>query len=64
MKNSKYQCCFCGKKIEFNITALLLITNYDKDLDEQQEQQFFCHINCFKKKLNRNIPLYLLDLEK
>lgn len=63
MQNSKCQCCFCGEKIEFNITALLLITNYDKGFDKQQEQQFFCHINCLKK-LNRSIPLYLVDLEE
>ena len=64
MKNNRYQCCFCGNKIEFNITALLLITNYDKEPNEQQEQQFFCHLNCFKKRIDRSTPLYLLDLEE
>lgn len=63
--DKKYQCCFCGKIIQsdnLDITSIILISNWDKD-DEgiQKQQQFFCHMICFKNKIQSDIPLYLLD---
>ncbi len=65
MSNQKYQCCFCGERIESNqidITSLIVVANWDKDQDLQQEQQLFCHMVCFRNKLAKNVPLYIADI--
>ncbi|MCT4686380.1 hypothetical protein [Vallitalea sp.] len=61
----KYQCCFCGKEIKSNhidITSLVVISNWDKTIDNQQEQQLFCHMNCLKDKVNKEVPLYIAEI--
>ena len=66
MSNNTYQCCFCGETIKsnnFDITSLVLTTNWGKDLNLQQEQQLFCHLKCLKEKVNKNVPIYLDDLK-
>ena len=65
MNKINYQCCFCGKSIEvtkFDITSILVTSNWDKNINKQQEQQFFCHMKCLKLKFHHDTPLYLLDL--
>ena len=60
MKN-EYICCFCDKSIEsdnIDVCSVIVITNWDKNDEQHDEQQFFCHFNCFKNKLHNNIPLY------
>ncbi len=64
MERTKYKCCFCGKEIESNkldVTSLIVTINWDKEVGFQEEQQFFCHIMCFKSRLYDGIPLYLFD---
>ena len=51
MKNNKYQCCFCNETITSNnidVTSLIVVFNWDKSEQLQQEQQLFCHVNCLK----------------
>lgn len=63
----KYDCCFCSTKIisdVIDVTALIIITNYDKNEKKQEVQQLFCHINCLKSKLPATVPLYGLNPEK
>ena len=63
----KYECCFCSKEIVSNVvdvTALIVITNYDKNEKKQEVQQLFCHILCLQEKLPKNVPLYGLNPEK
>lgn len=65
VKNQKYICCFCGEDItsnEIDITGIIVVSNWDKGSERQQEQQLFCHINCLKERLSKNIPLYIADL--
>ena len=65
MSNQKYQCCFCGENIEssqIDITALIVVSNWDKEQDFQQEQQLFCHMECLKSKLEEDVPLYIADI--
>ncbi len=65
MNNNNYTCCFCSKLVEsneFDVTTIIATLNWDKDIHKQQTQQFFCHLMCFKEKLHKNVPLYLLDL--
>ena len=65
MINQVYQCCFCKQKIEsteVDITSLIIISNWDKSQDKQQEQQLFCHMECLKNKLDNSISLYITDI--
>lgn len=62
--NQKYQCCFCGESIESNqvdVTGLIVVSNWDKNQNLQKEQQLFCHMECFKNKLAKNVILYIED---
>lgn len=61
--NNNYQCCFCGNRIETDdVTGLIDVSNWEKDKNEQQEQQLFCHMECLKEKLSAKTPLYIADL--
>ena len=65
MNQQKYQCCFCNEKIEstmIDITTLLIISNWDKKKDLQNEQQLFCHIECLRSRLAPNVALYIADI--
>ncbi len=65
MCSNKYICCFCCREIESNkldITSIVVISNWDKDINKQQEQQLFCHIKCLQERLHDSIPLYIADL--
>ena len=47
---NEFQCVFCGEKIDNKkekVTSILLNNNWENE-EEQVEQQFFCHISCFK----------------
>ena len=53
----KYICCFCGQKVESSKTdscAINVMINADKDKDKQYDQDFYCHLACFKKHLYPN----------
>lgn len=67
MSNQKYQCCFCGESIEsgeIDVTGLIVISNWDKSQESQQEQQLFCHMECIRSRLTKNVPLYIADRQK
>jgi hypothetical protein len=52
MKPTGYMCALCGEGIGshgLDITALVLITNWDGPEDRQQSQQFFAHFECLAK---------------
>lgn len=52
MKELKFQCCFCGEGIAETSTdpcAVILVANWRSPQSEQAEQQYFCHLACFKK---------------
>ena len=55
----KYECVFCGEPVKKNITALLAITGWEKPEEEQQSQQFFCHLGCLKTAMNNDAMLYI-----
>lgn len=68
MNNQKYQCCFCGENIQSNqidvtgLTGLIVVSNWDKSQELQQEQQLFCHMECLRDKLAKDVPLYIADI--
>jgi hypothetical protein len=67
----KYQCCFCGQEIvkgtgaghEFDPCALVLIARWAEEESRQLEQQFFCHMECFRKAAGEYAPLYIEDIQ-
>jgi hypothetical protein len=62
-ENLRYRCCFCDQMIEstrINPCDLNILINYDKPKDEQDNQTFWCHIECFRKSLHENIRKMLV----
>jgi len=64
----KYECFFCGDEVssdnkssDLDPCAIVLIAHWEKGRDHQQEQQFWCHFECFRKS-NKHAPLYIEDL--
>ena len=70
MKESGYQCCFCGEGIgesaaRFNPLdpcAVVLVANWQQLRVDQVEQQFFCHLSCFKSVVRPNVPIEIEEL--
>lgn len=56
-----YQCCFCKEEIEKDITAVVLVLNWDKDEEKHLRQQFFCHRKCFEKTTKERIEVDVED---
>ena len=57
-----YMYAFCGKGIDsrgLDITALVLITNWDGSRDRQQSQQFFAHFECVAKSFRPDVSVEL-----
>ena len=63
---NNYQCIFCGTAVNplelGGVTALILIANWDKEERKQHEQQVFCHLSCFKKRMHNPDYLYVEHL--
>ena len=52
------------KNIEPNsidIVSIIIITNWEKEKSIQQEQKLFCHMECLRKRLSKNVPLYIAE---
>lgn len=66
MENLLYRCCFCDKIIKStNVDPcdLNVLINCDKSKEKQDNQSFYCHINCLREKLHENlIKLLIVDL--
>jgi hypothetical protein len=61
---TSYQCCFCDKGIQSNeVTSLIVVSNWENARETQHEQQMFCHMDCLRKSVSRNFPLYIADIE-
>ena len=60
-----FSCCFCDKAItslDADPSDLVIIGNIDKPKEQQTDQVFWCHAQCLKNKLHKNIvELYVLD---
>ena len=63
-----FECCFCRNSItpdNINPCDLNILSNIDKDLEEQCDQTFYCHLNCFRSTLHKRIaPLLIIDSKK
>lgn len=61
--NKGVLCCFCNMHIEsdnINPCDLNILTNWDKEKDLQRNQTFWCHLECFRNKLHKNVRKHLL----
>lgn len=66
MENLQYRCCFCNlmiKSTNVDPCDLNILINCDKSKEKQDNQTFYCHINCFREKLHKDIiKLLIVDL--
>jgi hypothetical protein len=63
-----YECCICKETVSsgresstLDPCALVVVSNIDQPRESQKEQQFFCHFECFRKLVNRDGVLYIMD---
>ena len=62
-----YECCICKQTVSagsgalLDPCALILIGNYERPREEQKEQQFFCHFECFRRLVNNDGVMYIMD---
>ena len=63
------QCCFCGEGIaedadahELDPCAVILVGNWKKAPDRQVDQQYFCHLACFKAAVEKHAPVDVEEL--
>jgi hypothetical protein len=50
----RFRCCFCTEYIEsvgYDPCAIVAITKWDADEEEQSSQQFWCHGECLRHRL-------------
>lgn len=56
-------CAFCNKIIdstEINPCDLNILTNWDKSERYQHNQTFWCHFECFKQTLHKEVQQHLV----
>jgi len=64
----KYQCCICKgfapseESSHFlDPCALVLVSNIDRPKQFHKEQDFYCHFECFRKLVNNDDLMYILE---
>lgn len=70
MKRLEFQCCLCGEGIGTSLEkwhrldpcAVVLIGNWQQPESEQAEQQFFCHLVCFRRAVEVHAPVEIEQL--
>ena len=61
MSTLNFLCCFCNQTIEsshVNPCDINILINVNKHKDQQYNQSFYCHIACFREKLNPALKLH------
>ena len=60
-----FSCCFCNKSImsfDQYPADLNVVVNIDKPKEQQHDQFFYCHTECFRNKLHPNMKsVFILD---
>ncbi len=63
-----YECCICKNTVSseggtalLDPCALILVSNIDQPRENQKEQQFFCHFECFRRLVNNDGVMYIMD---
>lgn len=45
---------------KINPCEIVLLSNWDKEKEKQNAQNFWCHYECFKEKLHNDIRQHLM----
>jgi len=62
-----YQCCICKETVNkesassLDPCSLILASNIDQPRDDQKEQEFFCHLECFRRLVNNDGIMYIIE---
>ena len=58
-----FQCCLCGESIDrdsgIDPCGVTIFSKVDTDKNEQ-EQTFFCHLDCFRNSMDAGAREYLI----
>ncbi|MDP3889219.1 MAG: hypothetical protein Q8Q25_01595 [bacterium] len=63
MNKLKFTCCFCNQGIvpnEIDPCDINIVACYDKPQKDKPSQSFYCHFDCLKERLHKNIQGYFL----
>jgi len=58
---TNYRCCFCGTLIESSQgdpCAIDILINIHKPKNQQYNQVFYCHMECFREQLHDDVRLH------
>jgi hypothetical protein len=61
MSDLQYRCCFCNTSIKSSKTDpadINVLINIDKEKEQQYNQTFYCHVECFREKLDNAIKMH------
>ncbi len=56
-----YLCCFCDTLIissSGNPMEIDVLINFDKPKNKQNNQSFYCHMECFKERLHPDLKIH------
>ncbi|HSC24759.1 MAG TPA: hypothetical protein VLB80_00890 [Candidatus Babeliales bacterium] len=59
--NNNYLCCFCNTLIipsHGNPMEIDILINFDKPKSKQDNQTFYCHMECFKEQLDPKLKIH------
>lgn len=62
-----YECCICKGTVNkddaspLDPCSLFLVGNIDLPRDDQKEQEFFCHLECFRRLVNNDGIMYIME---
>ena len=63
MSKENVLCSFCNQKIEsdnLNPCDINILTNWDKPKSNRRNQTFWCHLECFRKRLHKEVQQHLV----
>jgi hypothetical protein len=65
-----YECCICKQTVcsasntsSLDPCGLILVSNIDRPRDDQKEQEFFCHFECFRRLVNNDGIMYIMEMD-
>lgn len=64
-KITGFECCFCKKRIEENKVDpcdinIVINSEMQKSCNNRSSQNFWCHFECLKEKLHKDIQGYFI----
>jgi len=66
MLGLKFECCFCGLGVESvapDVVSFVYTTCFDGPLENQHDQQMYCHAKCLLARLHPSVKSYAYFLD-